>query len=128
MEAITQIETFYVLRLTRLESARMLVDPKEAQTAIRALLQPGDETEQTEMRAALSGNGHRPRALPAPSTATKKAMRKLIAGSKRVACPECGERFLARGINSHIARKHRRNGPEHVPPPVETETGMNGES
>ena len=121
MEAITQIETFYLLRMTRYEAAKMLVTPEEAQAAVRGLLSPDETGGAVESPAALPKPERK--ALPAPGPATRKALRKLRAVTKRVACPECGERFPARGINIHIARKHRRNGHASAPDaPSETET------
>ena len=108
MEAITQIETFYVLRLTRLEAVRVLVEPKaveEAQNAIRNLLQPGDEAEQAPTIGALLGSGNdKRRMLPAPSATVKKAMRKMRAALKRKPCPHCGKPFKRLGL--HLVKAH----------------------
>jgi len=68
-------ETVYVARMTRLEAARTLVDPKELLQALRARLSSnGSEDEIIEGQAVT-------RALPAgetkPSTHVKRAMKKL---------------------------------------------------
>lgn len=42
MNATTEIETLYVVKMTRLEAARALVQPTELQTAIRSMLTPDD--------------------------------------------------------------------------------------
>jgi len=97
-------ETVYVARMTRLEAARTLVDPKELLQALRARLgSNGSEDEIIEGQAVT-------RALPAgetkPSTHVKRAMKKLGKASKRVACPHCDNKFLPRGLNKHIGNAH----------------------
>lgn len=125
MDVITEIETKYVVRLSRLEAARFLVDPKDVQGKLLDLLQPGNE--KTE---ALS-EGPVPTRLritaPKPSDhlpATRRAMRRLRQVTQRVSCPHCGARCAKRGLGVHIARKHRRNGAAEAVPvaPVETPT------
>jgi len=105
MEAITQIETFYLLRMTRYEAAKMLVTPEEAQAAVRGLLAPGDEAEQAPTIGALLGSGNdKRRMLPAPSATVKKAMRKMRAALKRKPCPHCGKPFKRLGL--HLVKAH----------------------
>lgn len=114
MEITTEIETKYVVKLTRLEAARFLVDPKEVQAEVRTLLRPGDDPEIVTPAKELP----KPRALAIASRAshslpsTRKAMRQLRHDGRRVACPQCGKMMYRRGLNVHIARKHRRNGVE----------------
>jgi len=79
-------ETVYVARMTRLEAARTLVDPKELLQALRARLgSNGSEDEIIEGQAVT-------RALPAGkprrSAHVRRAMKKLGNG-KRVKCPHC---------------------------------------
>ena len=98
-----QTETIYVARMTRLEAARTLVDPKEFLQALRARLSSnGSEDEIIEGQAVT-------RALPAGkprrSAHVRRAMKKLGNG-KRVKCPHCDNKFLPRGLNKHIGNAH----------------------
>lgn len=114
MEITTEIEAKYVVKMTRLEAARFLVDPKEVQAEVRTLLRPGDDPEIVTPAKELPKS--RTLALAPRSShslpSTRKAMRKLRHDARRVACPQCGKMLYRRGLNVHIARKHRRNGVE----------------
>lgn len=116
MEITTEIETKYVVKLTRLEAARFLVDPKEVQAEVRTLLRPGDDPETVTPAKELP----KPRTLALASRSshelpsTRKAMRKLRHDARCVSCPQCGRMMYRRGLNVHIARAHRKNGADLV--------------
>ncbi len=122
MDATLEIETRYVVRLTRFEAARALVAPGDLQAALRGLLQADEgheDAKSTEPRGQLTA----PPALSARSLlalpATRKAMRKLRAGTRRKPCPHCGGEFRKLGI--HIAKAHPRKAE-----PVAVEDENNG--
>ena len=107
MNALTEIETLYVLKLTRLEAARALCDPKELQVALRGILSPADETGEPKPELPRNGHGAQSKALlpGALLPTTKKLMRKFKKQGQRKPCPHCGKAFKRLGL--HLVKAHR---------------------
>ncbi len=102
-----EFERIVVTRLSRLEAARLLVDPKEFQSLLRQSLDLDEEAGRVIEGAAVV------RALPAgainrssSSPRVKKIMRKFRQGSRRLPCPHCEKTFKPGGLNIHLALMH----------------------
>ena len=112
-----QTESIYVVRMTRLEAAKVLAEPaamRDLQIKLRERLSTTETEEvfvdgETITRAlpatAGSGNG-------SPKSPTvKKLMQRFAKGSRRVKCPQC-EKMVKPGIGLgiHLARMHGVRG------------------
>jgi len=85
---INQLVSVNIL-LERDEAIAALRDPRELQAKLREAL--GDLASVT---LKASRNGHR------------KAVPKAKARASTLICPECGDKFKARGLGIHMAKKH----------------------
>jgi len=100
-----QTETIYVARMTRLEAARTLVDPKELLMALRARLSGNGSDGDADVVDGEVAVRALPAGKPRRSAHVRRAMKKLGNG-KRVKCPHCDNKFLPRGLNKHIGNAH----------------------
>jgi hypothetical protein len=104
-----QTESIYVVRMTRLDAAKVLVSPRELQEMLRGRLQTDAEAAEAQM---IDGQTVTPR-LPAGRDgrskgedlpATRRAMRKYRATARRSSCPHCGKAFKRLGL--HLVKAH----------------------
>ncbi len=108
MEAVVEHIPVYVVKMTRLEAARNLVDPRELQSQLRALLDPDGNGAEPRV---IEGKGI-PLALPSGQERQPKRRkhRKLKAAKRqrgeKVQCPYCERRIADFRMNTHIAAKH----------------------
>jgi len=102
-----QTEISYVVRMSRLDAAKTLVDPNELQMRLRACL--GDSVSVIEgatVTPALTdgGNGHATNSQDKPTPFVKRAMLKLKKSAKKTYCPICNKSY--KGIGVHNAMRH----------------------
>ncbi len=115
METNIEMNPVYCVRLTRVEAARALVDPKAVQVALRDLLSP-DGAEKVVQAISAVANGHRDggtvKALPA-GPAQRKTRRVALAHKKggprpgvKQQCKYCDRKIAPWRMSTHVAAYH----------------------
>ena len=105
------VQTRIFISLTPDEARAAVNDAIDLQLCVRSALYQIDGA---PVATLIEQNNHR-RQLAAPAArnghAKPKSTRKTKpASDASVECPECHEIFKARGLNVHIAHKHRKQG------------------
>ncbi len=130
IECSVEMIPIYVLRMTRLQACQMLVDPKDAQIAVRGMVRPDIAAESL---GQLSGSG--PKALPAGRLVRKRhrrpnshhyvALHRKKGGptpGQKEQCKYCDRKIAPWRMSTHVAANHAE-APDSEKPPKRDEIG-----
>ncbi len=115
METQVEMNPVYVLRLTRLEAAKLLVDPKEAQVAVRAMLSPDGGPEKIVQAITAVANGDNvPRVKALPAGPVKRPAPRVVPRNKhtgpkpgvKAQCKYCARQIAPWRMSTHVAGAH----------------------